>query len=259
MMSDMLRAARIVPRFRAAMDVWLIETSAPLKSAQAAALAGTPLRWAQDIASLPSDLPVILIANEFLDCLPIEQSVRRGDETFQRRVGIDATGALTFVDDAGAVGPHFGAREFDIVECSPALAHFGREVGDMIGRVGGAALFIDYGSADTARGDTLQALREHRKESALAHPGEAGSDGARPFSDLPRGCASWRCANGAAGNPRAISFGGCISSLRAEALARANPQKAALNERQLQRLIAPSQMGELFKVACLHSRDVLPP
>jgi SAM-dependent MidA family methyltransferase len=83
MMSDMLRAARAVPAFRAALDVWLVEASAPLKSAQAAALAGVPVAWTPDIACLPGDLPCILVANEFLDCLPIEQWVCRGDHRFQ--------------------------------------------------------------------------------------------------------------------------------------------------------------------------------
>jgi NADH dehydrogenase [ubiquinone] 1 alpha subcomplex assembly factor 7 len=252
MIGDMLRAARAVPAFRAATDVWLVETSAPLKSAQAAALAATPVRWARDIASLPSDLPCILVANEFLDCLPIEQWVRRGDERFLRRVGVDASGALAFVDDARRPGP--GA----IVECSPALAHFGREVGAMIAEVRGAALFIDYGSADTATGDTLQALRKHRKESPLAHPGEADLTAHVHF---PTFLAAAR-ACGAETAPLETQ-GDFLRRLgieaRAQALAEANARKAELVGRQLERLVAPARMGGLFKVACLHSRDILAP
>jgi len=257
MMSDMLRAVRAAPEFRAAMDVWLIETSTPLRSAQAAALAGTPFQWARDMADLPSDAPCILVANEFLDCLPIEQWVLRGGEWFQRRVGIDASGQLVFVDD----GPRRrGAPDGcdTIVECSPMLANFGSKVGDMISRMRGAALFIDYGSADMAEGDTLQALRNHRKESPFAHPGEADLTAHVHF---PTFLEAARMA-GAETAPLETQ-GDFLRRLgiepRAWILAESSPRQATLIGRQLQRLTAPAQMGELFKVACVHSSDVLTP
>jgi SAM-dependent MidA family methyltransferase len=258
MMRDMLRAAQAVPGFRAAMDVCLIESSPPLRTAQAATLAGTPFRWAPDIASIPSDLTCILVANEFLDCLPIEQWVRRGDQRTLRHVGINAFGELAFMDEASCPkrGP---ARDAGvIIECSPVLAHFGRDVGKMVARRRGAALFIDYGSADAATGDTLQAVRKHRKESALAHPGEADLTAHVHFPTFLEGAR----AGGARTAPLETQ-GGFLErlgiGLRAEALARMSPQKANLIERQLQRLAAPAQMGELFKVACVHSCDIVAP
>jgi SAM-dependent MidA family methyltransferase len=47
--------------------------------------------------------------------------------------------------------------------------------------------------------------------------------------------------------------------LRAEALVRARPDKAPIIGRQLNRLVAADQMGELFKAACIHSPDWTPP
>lgn len=258
MMGDMLRAARTVPGLRDAIDVWLIESSPPLRLAQAAALAPTAARWAQDLAGIPSDCPCILIANEFLDCLPIDQWVRRGDQRFLRRVGIDAAGALTFVTDAPQLGRGPALDSDLIVECSPALAHFGREVGTMIARLGGGALFIDYGSAGNAHGDTLQALRNHRKEGALAHPGEADLTAHVHFPTFLEAARA-----GGARTAPVETQGDFLRrlgiALRAEALAKASPQKAALIQRQLRRLVAPDQMGELFKVASLHSSDLVLP
>ena len=46
---------------------------------------------------------------------------------------------------------------------------------------------------------------------------------------------------------------------RAEALVRARPDKAALIGRQLTRLLAGDQMGELFKACCLFSPGWVPP
>ncbi len=125
----------------------------------------------------------------------------------------------------------------------------------MIGRARGAALFIDYGTAGAATGDTLQALRGHRKESPLANPGEADLTA---HVDFPTFLEAAR-AGGARTAPletqgdflRRMGIGP-----RAGALAGANPEKAMLIERQLERLVAPAHMGELFKVARLHSRDI---
>jgi NADH dehydrogenase [ubiquinone] 1 alpha subcomplex assembly factor 7 len=258
MMSDILRAARTVPGFRAASDVWLVETSAPLRSTQAMVLDGTPLQWVETIASLPRDLPCIILANEFLDCLPIEQWVRRGDDHFRRHVGVDAHGELAFIDGAPRLAAHPAVEAGIVIEHSPAVAHFGREIGELIARARGAALFIDYGSADASRGDTLQAIRKHRKEGALAHPGEADLTAHVHFPTFLEAAR----AGGARTAPletqgdflRRLGIG-----LRAQRLCEASPRKTELIERQLQRLAAPEHMGELFKVACLHSQDILAP
>jgi SAM-dependent MidA family methyltransferase len=252
LIGDVMRAARIVPGFRETIEVWLVETSTPLRCAQAAVLGETPARWVKDIEDLPQDLPCILLGNEFLDCLPIEQWVGRGRRRVERRVGLDAGGALAFVHE-GRPSDHDAVFEY-----SPALASFGRQVGSMIAEVGGGALFIDYGSADMTAGDTLQAIRRHCRESALAHPGEADLT-ARvhfpTFLDAAR-------AAGARTAPLETQ-GDFLRRLgierRAATLARANPQQAQRIQRQLRRLADPEEMGELFKVACVHSPDITAP
>ncbi|MGI9170128.1 MAG: SAM-dependent methyltransferase, partial [Caulobacteraceae bacterium] len=81
LMADALRAARVAPDFDAAREVWLVETSSPLRVLQEAALAGSAScpRWVEDLAAVPADAPVIVLGNEFLDCLPIRQYVRTPD------------------------------------------------------------------------------------------------------------------------------------------------------------------------------------
>ena len=78
LMSDALRAARIVPEFRAALDVTLIETSPPLAEIQHDALLDRRRadRLGASFAEAPEG-PAIVIANEFLDALPVRQFVRQ--------------------------------------------------------------------------------------------------------------------------------------------------------------------------------------
>jgi SAM-dependent MidA family methyltransferase len=76
LMADACRAIRrAAPDVAAALNVHLIETSPRLRAAQASRLPGAT--WHDDLDSVPA-IPIILLANEFLDALPIRQFVRRG-------------------------------------------------------------------------------------------------------------------------------------------------------------------------------------
>jgi len=255
LMSDLLRAARLAPDFLAAADVWLVEVSEPLRMAQRQAL-GDQVSWARSIEEVPREAPMLLVANELLDCLPVRQFVRAERGWAERMVGLDEAGALAFGLTAAPLDRD--APPGAILEHSPAQEALGAALGARIVRDGGAALLIDYGRAVPGFGDTLQALRAHRKESPLASPGEADLT---VHADFPAVLAAAN-AQGAA-TAHILTQGELLVRLgigsRAEALARARPDKAEQIERQLERLVSPDQMGELFKVACIHSPGFVAP
>src|SRR5271165_5005602 len=97
LMSDALRAARIVPEFRTALDVWLMETSPTLAAMQHDLLldAGVAIAWAQNLKEVPEG-PAIVIGNEFLDALPLRQFVRVGGQWRERVVRLSEEGGLAF-------------------------------------------------------------------------------------------------------------------------------------------------------------------
>jgi SAM-dependent MidA family methyltransferase len=259
LMADLLRAARLDPGFLEAADLWLVETSAPLRAAQAARLAEAPLnpRWADSLAYLPSG-PLILIANELLDCLPARQFVRNAQGWAERRVGLSDAGALMFgLAPALQSGLPADAPLGEILEVSAAQANFGAAVGGRIAREGGAALLIDYGRDAPGYGDTLQALVRHRKVDPLADPG--GAD-LTVHADFPAVLAA---AQAAGVETAVITQGAWLDRLglaqRAAALSRAEPGRADRIERQRARLADPGQMGDLFKAACVYSPGLVPP
>ncbi|HEX8568532.1 MAG TPA: SAM-dependent methyltransferase [Caulobacteraceae bacterium] len=253
LIDDALRAARLDPAFLQAAELVLVEPSRPLRAVQARRLAGADLepRWLTDIGALEADLPVVLIANEVLDCLPARQFVRTEDGWAERRVGLDAAGALTFgLGPAEPVAAPFPVRAREVVEIAPAQQAFGRTLGELVGAARGAALLIDYGRGRPEPGDTLQALRGHRKIPPLQAPGHADLT---MWADFP---AVLRAAlGGGADVTEVIGQGAFLKALgieaRAAALARANPQRQGLLSRQVARLTAPDQMGELFKAAAI--------
>jgi SAM-dependent MidA family methyltransferase len=250
MMQDVLRAAKRAPGFLDACEVMLVETSLPLRERQAAALEGLASpRWVERFEQAPADAPMIVLANEFLDCLPIRQAVRTTQGWRERRVGLDGGGLS--LEGGEAIPPPPGLTDAPVGavgEWSDALVGLGAEVGALLAAQGGAALFVDYGRDTPGAGDTLQALRGHRKESPLANPGEADLT---VHVDFPAFLAAAEAAGAQVGPIRTQrDFLRALGiEVRAAALARSRPDRAPTIARQLERLIAPDQMGALFKVA----------
>lgn len=254
LMADILRAAALMPPFIEAAELWLVEVSEPLITRQMAMLAKAALvpTWVPSLAAIPEDLPILLISNELLDCLPARQFVQTPGGWVERLVGLDETGNLAF----RLTGP--AAEGAMVLEVSAAQEAFGAELGAKIKRAGGAALLIDYGRIDEGFGDTFQALSHHTKVDPLAAPGEADLTVHADFPAVLGAAEEAGCVTAATTQGQFLRRLGVEH--RAAALARARPERGDALQRQLERLIAPDQMGELFKVGVIYAEgDPQPP
>jgi SAM-dependent MidA family methyltransferase len=215
-------------------EVHLVETSPVLRTAQRASLPGA--QWYDTIDALPAK-PLLLVANEFLDAIPIRQHVGG----MERRV-VAAAGGLAF------------DRDGEIVETSPAREEAVGSIARHLEQHGGAALIIDYGHERSAPGDTLQAVRGHRFAPVLDGPGEQDLTAHVDFEAVGRAA-----ADAGAAVTRVVSQGEWLKHLgivaRAEALSRANRDQAADIAAAVHRLIAREEMGGMFKVIAIHSPD----
>jgi NADH dehydrogenase [ubiquinone] 1 alpha subcomplex assembly factor 7 len=245
LLADALRAVRVVPSFRAALSLHILDANPALMAQQRTALAdcGVPVTWHERLETLPSDVASIWVANEFLDTLPVAQAVALtdGDQT-SRSVALDADGRLAFVYPDRAVVCE--AQDFRAI------------AGALKARVKLplAALFVDYGYRGAGSNDTLQAVRGHRFEHVLASPGEAdlsvqvAFDAFAAVTDLATD-----------GPTTQAEFLGRLGVMeRASKLMAANPAKANALEMGVARLMHPSGMGTRFMVLGLRSPS-LPP
>ena len=78
-MADALRLLGRLPGFGASASLHMVETSLALRSIQRARLAGWAAQWHDRVDQLPDDRPLIIVAHEFFDALPIRQR-RAGQE-----------------------------------------------------------------------------------------------------------------------------------------------------------------------------------
>jgi len=251
LMADALRAARALPEFHAALSVHLVEISPVLRALQEKALAsaGVPIEWHHGIEEVPEG-PALAIANEFVDALPISQFVKDRDGWHVRMVGI-ADDKLSFM---AAPDPMLGQSETDTAPVGTVLERRDDRpvslLAQRIARHGGAALVIDYGHAESAFGDTLQAVRGHTFADPLENPGEADLTAQVDFAAV----ATWAQRQGAA-TQGPVAQGEFLRRLGIEQRAmrlksNATPQAADIDA-ALARLTAPDQMGELFKVLAI--------
>jgi SAM-dependent MidA family methyltransferase len=260
LMADALRAARIVPGFLEAVDVHLVETSPVLRERQAAALERLPVRWHDELAGVPQDRPALLVANEFLDALPIRQFVRRSGRWHERLVAVDETGDFRFVlaprptpFPLVAEGDPEDPPDGTVLELGPAREALAEAIAARVVAQSGLALLIDYGDdADTAMlGDTLQAVRRHARIDPLAAPGEVDLSAHVDFGAIGRRAAGAGAATyGPVGQATFLGRLGIELRLR-QLLGRAMPTQREALESGCARLVAPDQMGELFKVMAL--------
>jgi NADH dehydrogenase [ubiquinone] 1 alpha subcomplex assembly factor 7 len=266
LMADLLRVAALDAGFRAALHVHLVETSPTLRAAQRAALDGTAVTWHDRPDTLPG-LPLLAIANEFVDALPVRQFERTAAGWCERRVDVDGDGgsaapAFRFVLspplDTGPLPAPADAPIGAIAETCPqgralATALAARLVAD-----GGAALLVDYGYA-SGFGDTLQAVRRHRFAPFLADPGEADLTAHVDFAALG---AAATAAGAAVHGP--VMQGDFLRALgieaRAAALAaQASPAQRDAIDSALRRLIGAREMGTLFKAVAFAAPELPAP
>jgi SAM-dependent MidA family methyltransferase len=257
LMSDVLRTVRLAAGFLEAAEVWLVEVSEPLRRAQAERL-GDGIRWASALEEVPQGAPLLLVANELLDCLPARQFVRAATGWAEQMVGLDNRGRLAFGLSATPVAALLpDAAAGSVLEQSATQAALGSLIGRRIAADGGSALLIDYGRAEPGFGDTLQALRRHAKVDPLACPGEADLT---VHADFPAVLAAARDAGAETAILTQAEFLARMGiGTRTEALLKAAPERSARLGRQLHRLVSADEMGELFKAACIHSPGWAPP
>ncbi len=268
LMADLWRATARVSGFQAALDVHLIETSPDLRRRQREWLARIErLQWHEAMASVPTDRPLLLVANELFDALPIRQFIKEATGWHeievaiddQRRLCLTRAAARTALDAKLADSGLGDAPPGSVLELSPAREALMADLAERLRRQGGLALIIDYGELDPSPGSTLQAVHRHRKVDPLTRPGEvdlssrvdfgplvrtARQAGLRVFGPIPQGRYLDRLGAG----------------LRlAQLLRQATAAEAAMLQAGHERLTSVESMGALFKVMAVTSWPLLPP
>jgi NADH dehydrogenase [ubiquinone] 1 alpha subcomplex assembly factor 7 len=234
--------------------VHFVETSPLLRAAQAERVPAAT--WHDSVETLPADMPLIVVANEFFDALPIRQLIRRGDGWHERLVACQDTLFLPIAGKPVPLDilpePLRDAPAGSVLEIAPASVGVMGTVGRRIAAQGGAMLAVDYGYEGPALGDTLQAVRGHGFANPFEIPGENDLSAHVDFTTL---AAAAQAAGTVAWGPvtQRDLLGGLGIDTRATALARAAPDRMEAIMADRARLMG--DMGTLFKALAVTHRD----
>jgi NADH dehydrogenase [ubiquinone] 1 alpha subcomplex assembly factor 7 len=260
MMRDALRAAKVMPKFRAALSVHMVDVSPTLERAQRATLSeiDIPVTWHRDLIDVPEDGAAIILANEYLDAIPVHQMVKQASGWHERVIGLDANGNFKLGVTPEPV-PQFDRFLPSKIKAAAEGAVFewrnDIQVLDISRRVrrGGAALIIDYGHLESDLGETLQSVNEHAFSDHLSAPGLADITAHVDFAMAAQAAESMGAAvQGPVTQAHFLKELGIDA--RAEALRRkATPEQAADITSAVSRLTESGRtgMGDMFKVMAI--------
>ena len=213
------------------------------------------MQWHDNLDSLP-DMPMILVANEFFDAIPIRQFEKRDGRWHERGVGLKDDRLVVGLVET-KLGPE--GKDGDIIEFAPARIDIARDIGKRLAVQPGAALVIDYGHLRTAPGDTLQAMRAHKHVSILERPGECDITSHVDFEALATALKDGGATVHGVLTQQAFLLAMGLERRFEILAAKSDPETRGVLERQMTRLAGSDQMGNLFKVLAATSPGLATP
>jgi SAM-dependent MidA family methyltransferase len=247
-------ALRAMGALRRQPDVHFVETSPVLRKLQRERVPDAV--WHEGIETLPTDAPLIIVANEFFDALPYRQYIKTYSGWRERSVTHDDEGFRPVPGNSPAedvVPEHLhDAVAGSIYETSPAGLAIARALAKRIAKQGGALLAIDYGHENYDAGDTLQALNAHAYADVFSNPGANDITAHVDFTALGD---AGKLGGARIVGPVSLSY--FLATLgiaaRAAALSRHHPDRTEEIGAAYHRLTSEEEMGTLFRVMAMVS------
>lgn len=165
LMQDIFNTLSAFKQFNCVVDVYFYDTSYVLNVRQLEVKGANTTKTVRALEFL-NDLsePLIVIANEFFDALPVRQYSFKEESFTEVGVGLNEDEAFCCVELLTQEMP-------EMMEESPQTFEILTALTTALKRLGGAAVIIDYGYWDGV-GHTLQAVYKHQKVGVFDSPGE---------------------------------------------------------------------------------------
>ena len=280
LMADALRAIKIIPEYYKAIHIHFLETSPVLKSLQKEKLSPLDINvsWHEEISTLPEG-PKILIANEFFDALPIKQFQQIGENWFERYIDLNPeitsenksifnfTLSSSSVSEANNICKQLRINQNKVSkEESENIFEYRVNCIKLIQKIANqeknfplSLLIIDYGHAESGFGDTLQAVKNHQYFNPLIEPGNADLTTQVDFDQLKKSAENCNLiCYGPIPQGQFLLMLGLQERLNSLLKKNNSSQYEQLKTGTL-RLVDPNQMGLLFKVMVIMSKDLPTP
>ena len=171
MMFQILKTAERFSKFKSSSNFIIYEKSSYLKKLQKKKINSENIKWIDDLKKI-SKFPSIFIANEFFDALPIKQFIKKNNFWYEKYI-INKDKSLNFFEKK--IKREFIEklirqkiqRNQKFIEYSPLANEKLNTISKIIKKQNGGLLIIDYGYKDKRMFDTLQSVKNHKKNFLL--------------------------------------------------------------------------------------------
>ena len=239
--------------FNAALEIKLLEKSKFLKKIQRNKITSSNVKWIKNIKEIKNG-PIIFIANEFFDSLPIKQFIFKNQIWYERHVKYLGEKKLTFHNKKASSYNLKNLMKWQLtkkqklVEFPIESIRYLKSISKVIKKYDGGMICFDYGYKKLQMSDSLQSIKKHKFSDLLLNVGESDITHHINFGLFSKIIKELE-----------LQFEGIteqgIFLKKMGIIQRANILTKNINFKnkanvyyRLKRLIDPSQMGRLFKV-----------
>lgn len=252
LMKDCLRVFALRPAFLKALKIHFVEVSPSLQTLQKQTLKDFSINWFSSLREAFHEGPLYVLANEFLDALPIRQYIKLSQGWAERQIH-EHKGRLlwTLSEEFSPFLALKNASLGSIYEESPQTCTFFIELLQRLSKQGGGALLIDYGYSEPRFGNTFQAVKDHEYISVLEAPGKVDLTAHVNFFALTQALKAYPFLTFSLTTQKDFLSSLGIHTRVQRLKQKLSDSQSSLLEKSVYRLLDPSQMGTLFKVLSL--------
>ena len=171
MMLQILKTIEKFKMFKLSSNFFIYEKSSYLKKLQKKKIKFENIKWINSLKKI-SKFPSIFIANEFFDALPIKQFVKKNNNWYEKYI-INKNKSLEFFEKK--IKKEFIEKLINqkleenqkFIEYSPLASEKLNIISKIIKKHNGGLLIIDYGYKNKKMFDSLQSVKNHKKNILL--------------------------------------------------------------------------------------------
>ena len=261
MIYDMINSLKNFPEFYNSCSFFILEKSPYLKKIQKIKLKKFKIRWIKNLDEIKKENN-IFIANEFFDALPIKQFFKINNKWYERYIKLDKNYNGSFINihsNIKMIEKEIGfkiSKNQRVVEYSPLALKILKNISKNFTNKKGALLIIDYGYLENSMKDTLLSIKKHKISDMLKEFNNSDITYKLNFKLLKKytSILKLKCQGITTQRNFLVNLG---IMQRAEIISRKqNFLKKADIYYRLQRLIGKNQMGDLFKVMLITSKNI---
>jgi NADH dehydrogenase [ubiquinone] 1 alpha subcomplex assembly factor 7 len=249
----LIKVFKKFPKFFKSINIFLYERSERLKKLQKKTLFGEKIKWIKNFNTIKSG-PVIFLGNEFFDAIPIKQYKKVNNILYEKYVKLENNLKIKTFLKKTDLKTIKELKKFDLHQ-NQSFIEFPKQgfkelnlITNTIKKLSGGLLLVDYGFLKQENNDTLQSIKNHKKNMLFKNIGEADITSLVNFNLLKTYFKKKNLkTNNIVTQAYFLKRMGIIN--RAEILSKKmNFQKKSEIYYRLKRLLSSKQMGELFKV-----------